>query len=448
MLDRMDDRHGKFKSRLGLFGHLYGGGDKGDYGDSDIASQHKLDTKAYNAQEARGLLASQFADIDMDNPSMADVATITKLDAGLGELALKDFGFNRRVSDLGRARDFMNDGLDDDNQLWAEETFQRYGKTSGGQNSTLTNTLQKAGYTQAEFDGLPTESKRRVLYQYGTDEDRKAQDKVAGRQTLEEIENEAAAAGRGTASGEQTAEAIGFLPNAPQIAADQDRAIAGTQGLIDMIKGGEIDTGMIPNFIKETFNVQTKADGTLSYQSTQALIKAINSATFGALSENEMTKLGEMFANGSYNEEQNLGILESVMGKLNHEKEGHKRKTDESIRRVKRYAPDEYEYFMQDDDNYLTYGEGAERKPVQMSAGGEMSYPDFYRDGIANGKSRDEIDVGYNTLRKREQAAVAEREKALEEQAKLAEQAREEMRKESMIMNDPAQPNSPFGRKK
>ena len=39
---QMDDRYGKFRSRLGLFSHLMGGGDVGTFGDSDLPVWHSL----------------------------------------------------------------------------------------------------------------------------------------------------------------------------------------------------------------------------------------------------------------------------------------------------------------------------------------------------------------------------------------------------------------------
>lgn len=422
VIDQMDDRHGKFQSRLGLFGHLLSGNDKSTYGDADLQAQYKTDKAAYDTQQARQLLGQQFEGLDMNNLSMADVATITQLDPGLGKLALENFTFGQRVDDLGRAQGFMNDGVDDENDLWAAETFGRYGKTAGGETTSLDTVLGNAKMTREEFKALPAEAQRAVLYQHGTDEDRATMDRVAGRKTIEQIESEGAAQGIGEASGKLTAEAIGFIPNAPQIAKDQDFAIAGAQGVIDLLKGGDINTGKWENMVKETFNIQTKADGTLGYQATQALIQQINSATFGALSEKEIETLQKMFANGAYNEEQNLGVMEGVMGKLKHEQEKHKRKTQESLRRVKDYAPDEYDHFMQDDENYLTYGEGSQRENI-----GDQDYQGFYRKLAERGMNRDQIDIQWNELRKRTEAREAEAKKLAEEQAAQAEQARKEL---------------------
>ena len=51
LVDQMDERHGKLKSRLGLFGHLLGGGTVDNYGDADLVSQYAADKSAYDTQQ-------------------------------------------------------------------------------------------------------------------------------------------------------------------------------------------------------------------------------------------------------------------------------------------------------------------------------------------------------------------------------------------------------------
>ena len=160
VVDQMDERHGKFSNRLSLFGHLLGGGTKENFGDADIRNQYNNDMAAYNTQQARQLLGQQFEGSDMNNLSMADVATITQLDPGLGKLALENFQFGQQVGDLGRANEFLNDGVEDENDLWARETNLRYGRIGSGGRQALSNELQKAGYTQAEFESSSTQRLR------------------------------------------------------------------------------------------------------------------------------------------------------------------------------------------------------------------------------------------------------------------------------------------------
>jgi hypothetical protein len=51
LVDQMDERHGKLKSRLGLFGHLLGGGTVDDFGDADLVSQYTADKAAFDNQQ-------------------------------------------------------------------------------------------------------------------------------------------------------------------------------------------------------------------------------------------------------------------------------------------------------------------------------------------------------------------------------------------------------------
>ena len=190
VIDQMDERHGKLSNRLGLFGHLLGGGDKSTYGDADLQAQFKTDKAAYDSQQAMQLLGQQFEGMDINNPTMAQVAAITQLDAGLGKQAMENFTFNQRVGDLGRAQEFMNDGIDDENDLWATEIFGRYGKTSGGATGAVSAAADSLGISAQEFLELPAEVQETALYNMGDEGYRKSADVLGGRD-LETLENKA-----------------------------------------------------------------------------------------------------------------------------------------------------------------------------------------------------------------------------------------------------------------
>lgn len=412
VLEQMDERHGTFKSRLGLFSHLYAGGKKEDYGDDDLQTAHKT-----------GLLRDQFSGFDMNNLSMADVAQISALDAGLGKLALENYTFGQRVGDLRRAQGFRNDGVEDENDLLADEIYGRYGKTAGGETTSLDSVLGNAQMTREEFEALPAEAQRAVLYQHGTDEDRKTMDRVAGRKSIDQIESEAGAESIGKAAGDLTAEAIGFLPNAPKIAQDQDFAMQGVDDLITMFNEGDIETGKWTQMMKDTFGIQTAADGKLGLEATKNLISQINSATFGALSEREIETLEKTFANGSFTEEANLEILNGVKRKLQLGKDQHGRKTEESLRRIKAKAPDEYDYFMQDDQNWIQYGDPSK---LPASEGG-VSFADAWPMMQQDGLSREEAIVQWRDDLKAEREAKAAAEKKAEQARKDADMAIGEM---------------------
>lgn len=412
VMDQMDQRHGKFKNRMGLLSHAFSGGNASEYGDDDLRLAHKQQT-----------LRGQLGDFDMDNMSMSDVVALSQLSPEMGKYAMEQYQFGRRVDDIGRAQGFMNDGVEDENDLWAQQTFGRYGLTPGGEQTSMTETLARAKMTQDEFDALPAESQRRVLYQYGTEDDRKNADVVAGRKTLDQIEAEAGAESIGKAAGDLTAEAIGFLPNAPKIAQDQDFAMQGVDDLIGMFNRGEIETGKWTQMMKDTFGIQTAADGKLGLEATKNLISQINSATFGALSEREIETLEKTFANGGFTEEANLEILNDVKKKLQLGKDQHGRKTEESLRRIKAKAPDEYEYFMQDDQNWIQYGDPAKLPASESGASFADAWPMMQQDGL----SREEAIVQWRDDLKAERDAKAEADKRAEQAKKDAEMAIGEM---------------------
>jgi hypothetical protein len=415
VLEQMDERHGKLKSRLGLFSHLYSGGDKSGYGDADLKTAHKV-----------GLLSDQFDGIDINNPTMAQVATLAQLDPGLGKVALENFSFGQRVSDLGRAQGFMNDGIDDENDLWAAETYGRYGKTSGGATGAVSAAADSLGISAQEFLELPAEVQETALYNMGDEGYRKSADVLGGRD-LETLENKAQATKQGDSIGAIDGASIEYMHNASSVDFDQTKAMENADAIISMLENDELNTGKWQQWFKDTTGITTRADGTLGAAATENLIKQINSATFGALSEKEIEQLMQTFAQGGQSKEFNLGTMDMVKKKLKTAQEKHTKDTQRAADRIKDNNPEEYERFMRDDDNYLRYGGGKDRAPVTMSGGGEMSYEAFYRDGIAQGRSRDQIDVAFNNLAKREEAAIKEQERIAAEEAKLAEQARKEM---------------------
>ena len=407
---------------VGLSGGLLGNALLPEMG-RGARTKYASELEAYDRAAKRQEQADFMNGLDMDNLTLAQIGQLADFDAGLGKVALDNYTFNQQVSDLGRAQGFASDGIDDENDLWASETFRRYGRATDGTQTTLDKTLQNAGYTESEFSELSTETQEAILYQFGTDEYRAASDRVAGRKTLDQIEAEGAAGRIGTASGDLTAEAIGFLPNAPKIAQDQDFAMQGVDDLITMFQNGEIDTGKWTQMMKDTFGYQTAADGKLGLESTKNLISQINAATFGALSEREIETLEKTFANGGFTEEANLEILNDVKKKLQLGKDQHGRKTDESLRRIKEYAPEEYEFFMADDKNWIQYGDPAKLPTSESGVSFAEAWPMMQQDGL----SREEAIVRWRDDLKAEREAKAEAEKKAEQARKDAEMAMGEM---------------------
>ncbi|BAQ84683.1 hypothetical protein [uncultured Mediterranean phage uvMED] len=435
LVDQMDERHGKFSSRLGLFGHLLGGGEKSDYGDADLQAQHKLDKTAYDTQQARGLIGQQFDGFDMNNLSMADVAMINQLDPALGKQAMENFAFNQRVGDLGRADGFLNDGIDDENDLWATETRLRHGKTANGQDTTLSSTLQQAGYTRSEFDELPPDMQKAVMYQHGTDDDRAAMDRVAGRQTTEQITADARAKERGAAVGRQVGEDRKNIISSRGAVQAQDQQIDKLTDLRNDLSSGEAKTGW-GRRIRDAINMNTGADGRMDEATAGGVIDLISKATFGALSQSELDLLKGGLMDPTKSTDYNIETLGSAIKRLENERD---LTLDNARASAGRYSEEEdYGHLMEDDWTYLNVGDGAKRQPI-----GNQDFSSFYNKAKERGLNRDQIDIQWNTLSKKHKEAEAEKERLAEEQARLAEQARIELDQSQV-----SSPNSPFGRKK
>jgi hypothetical protein len=71
VMDQMDERHGKVSNRLGLFGHLLGGGTRADYGDADLLSAQKQTQTQQAMQDKMGTM-QPFVDMLQDNDPSND----------------------------------------------------------------------------------------------------------------------------------------------------------------------------------------------------------------------------------------------------------------------------------------------------------------------------------------------------------------------------------------
>lgn len=437
VVDRMDERHGKFSNRLSLFGHLLGGGTKGNFGDADIRNQYDNDMAAYNTQQARQLLNQRFEGLDMNNLSMADVATITQLDPGLGKLALENFTFGQQVGDLGRAQEFMNDGVEDENDLWAAQTMTRYGMTQGGATGAVSAAASSLGISPQEFLELPAEVQETALYNMGDDGYRTSADVLGGRD-LETIQSQKEAEAHGASAGELYKGAV------TNVSTLHDRQRAGYQAIeqaedfLGQLESGELDTGMIQNAVKKTFDIYTRADGQLDLAGIDNMIERINQATFGALSENEMKTLRESFASMAKGEEYNKGVLDGIIKKTRREMGNQVETAKRDLSRIKRDNPEEYDQLMQDDYNWRTIGPGSDIKGFETANGQNVTFDQYWEAQSANGASRDEIVNGFAALKAQEKAKIKIREDAAAEEKAKADSVLDE------LINDAVPQISPY----
>ena len=91
MLEQMDERHGKLKSRLGLFSHLYNGGSRSDYGDEDMLAAQKARQTQAAMQDKMGMAQPFFDLLQSDN----------RADQMKGMFALEQLGFSDSMMKLG-----------------------------------------------------------------------------------------------------------------------------------------------------------------------------------------------------------------------------------------------------------------------------------------------------------------------------------------------------------
>ena len=91
VMDQMDERHGKLSNRLGLFGHLLGGGTRADYGDADLLAVQKATQTQQAMQEKMGMAQPFFEMLQSDN----------RADQMKGMFALEQLGFSDSMMKLG-----------------------------------------------------------------------------------------------------------------------------------------------------------------------------------------------------------------------------------------------------------------------------------------------------------------------------------------------------------
>jgi hypothetical protein len=128
--EQMDERHGKLKSRFGLFGHLLGGGTVDDYGDADLVSQYTADKQAYDMQQKIAgfgqimpFINDQIGFMQDDDPTNDAAATFALGQAGVDKNMMEMMfpGMDKTSSELPDAtravihyQDSLNRYVDED----------------------------------------------------------------------------------------------------------------------------------------------------------------------------------------------------------------------------------------------------------------------------------------------------------------------------------------------
>ena len=85
VMEQMDQRHGKLSNRLGLFGHLLGGGTRADYGDADLLAAQKATQTQDALTQKMGLLQPYIAGLNSDDPQEQAQSMLALSQAGVSE---------------------------------------------------------------------------------------------------------------------------------------------------------------------------------------------------------------------------------------------------------------------------------------------------------------------------------------------------------------------------
>lgn len=139
MLDQMDERHGKLKSRLGLFSHLYNGGSRSDYGDEDMLAAQKSRQAQQAMQDKMGMAQPLIEMMQSNDPRQ-------KMEAMYG---LDQLGFDKDM--IG-----MMPGMQSAGQKPATYTEGDYQKINGRWNLVQQANDGSVKYTEMGENFTPT----------------------------------------------------------------------------------------------------------------------------------------------------------------------------------------------------------------------------------------------------------------------------------------------------
>ena len=89
LMDKMDERHGKLRNRLSLFGHLLGGGDRSTFGDADLLAEKALMQKQKEMQAQMEMANPYFAAMQDDDPTNDAQAIFAMQQMGVGDTAME-----------------------------------------------------------------------------------------------------------------------------------------------------------------------------------------------------------------------------------------------------------------------------------------------------------------------------------------------------------------------
>ena len=233
MLDQMDERHGKLKSRLGLFSYLYNGGSRSDYGDEDMLAAQKS-RQAQQAMQDKMGMAQPYIDMMQDGNPETNM---------MGMFGLSQMGFDQNMMEMAMPGMAQND--DPDIVRTTNQYVDSYNEANKGKEGFEPMTFHQGYDIVKNYD--------------------------AGRRGLQA----GAAANAGNTSDSEFAtfntaknDYISAFENADVLKG----SLANVDRGIEMLQNGEVDTGLFNGFMYNVFGIGSEGMGEFNALSKNATI--------------------------------------------------------------------------------------------------------------------------------------------------------------------------------
>jgi hypothetical protein len=366
-------------------------------------AKHKLDMELYKEQQknllGQQLISDRVGSIDMENPTIEDIAYLSEVAPDLAE----DLSGRLTANTLTHSSDH--------------------------------DIAEKAGVTMAQFLAASPEQKRQWRYMHGSQEYRDRALEMSGN-SPDQIQSRERAKIQGEAEGTEIKADRSSLIGARKAISDHDIGLNQLTDVRTMISEGRADPDKFRRRIRSVFGVETREDGTMDAATANGIVAQIQQATFGALSQSELDLLRDGLMNPYASKESNLGRLDVAINRLSGQKENMISGFRSAADRLSGHE-DQQDFlseFYEDDWAYMNIGEGSEFKPIPKSDGtGEISFSNYVENIKSNIKAqnpyaemptRDEFIIGFNELREKNKAEWEAAQKLSKQRAEELERAR------------------------
>lgn len=273
MLEQMDERHGKLKSRLGLFSHLYNGGSRSDYGDADMLAAEKRRQDQAALQEKMGMAQPLIDMLQDGNPE-------TNM---MGMFGLHQMGFDQDMLEMAMPGMAPSDDTD------IMRTTKAY-----------VDSYNDANKDKEGFQPMTFHQGYDIVKNYD-----------AGRRA-----DQASA----TASAESDVQQYTSSRDAYITAVEQDGVLADRIANVDkglqMLENGSVDTGPVVGWLADTFGIGSAELAELQQMGIEEAMETLQ-AFKGPTTDFEFGKAElKGFASIFTGEDMNIGTLRSARNSL------------------------------------------------------------------------------------------------------------------------------------